>query len=219
MKNGAIFLDSAVFFDIGNLTIRGSSESGIRVLNHSNNITLSNCTIENNKGYGLAVFTSGITVSNCRILNNGEGGIQFNPSPTDFRLNLNNVLIAKNSGIGISLTSPLADLKFVTISHNDSDGICIVSPSHSFLSIFSSIISFNRGFGIFRQDDSGAEGSIEIGPADLFGNSLGNLSDGMSGAFLSIDPNFTDTLQNDYSIAPSGEIFNLETEGLIFGYR
>jgi parallel beta-helix repeat protein len=205
MKNGSIFLDSAEYIDIANLTIRGSSESGIRVLNNSNNITLNGCTIEGNQGYGLAIFKSGMTVTNCRIFNNGGGGIQFQPASTDFQLNLDNVLIVKNFGVGVDLTTPLTDLKFVTISHNTSDGIRILSPYNSSVAISTSIVSFNGGFGISREDGN-AGGIVEFGSVDFFGNLSGNVSSDVSGEFLSIDPNFNDTANTDFSIAPSGAL-------------
>jgi hypothetical protein len=219
MKTGSFFLDSAEYIDISNLTIRGSSESGVRVLNYSNNITLNNCDIEGNQGCGLAAFTSGITVVNCRIYNNGGGGIQFDPSPTDFQMNLNNVLIVKNYGVGVDLTNPLADLKFVTISHNGSDGIAVSSPTGSSLSIFNSIVSFNSRFGISRKDDQ-TGGTLLFGSIDFYGNASANFASDIQGTFNSVDPHFSDTLHNDYSIAPAGDIYTFETkQSIIIGYR
>jgi hypothetical protein len=215
-----IFLTSCEYIDISNFCIRQSSTSGLKLENWSNNITLKNCTIEGNNGFGLEVVTSGMTVTNCRIFNNGGGGIFFHPSPTGFKLNLDNVLIVNNYGIGLDLITPKADLKFVTISNNDSDGINIASPTNGDLSIYNSIVSFNRGFGISHQDDGGLGTAIQLVTVDFYGNASGNLSPGISGTFNSVDPNFNDTLNSDYSIAPSGDIYTFETkQNIIIGYR
>ena len=223
---GDIVIDSCEYFDISNISIKGSQRSGLKLTNHSNNINLNNCIIEENDDYGLEVSTSGINLTNCKIQNNKKGGIWFVPElPGDYDLYLTNVLIAKNKGFGIDFTTPSAILSFVTITNNDSDGISIVSPSNSSLSIFNSIISFNKGFGILQKRDENLGAPIVIGMTDFFQNGSGNFSSNLSpyiiGDFFSADPNFADTANNDFSIAPGGKIYELEKSQIntTVGYR
>jgi hypothetical protein len=214
-----IFIDSSEYIDISNITIKGSFGSGLKLENQSNNITLNHCIMEQNNGYGIDISSSGVSLDNCTILNNAKGGIQFVPQPTNFHMNLTNVLIVKNNGFGIDATTPLADLKFVTISNNDSDGIHIVSPINSAISIFNCIISFNKGFGIFRTDVT-PNGTINFGLLDLFQNKSDNLSSGIDGSPLNVDPCFSDTGINDFSIRSTGIIYDFQTQqNTIIGYR
>jgi|WetSurMetagenome_2_1015567.scaffolds.fasta_scaffold49700_2 hypothetical protein len=218
--HGGIFADSSEYIDFSNLTITGSRGSGIKIENHSNNITFINCIIEGNERYGIEIITSGITLTDCIIRNNGQGGIKFDPRPTDCWMNLSNVLIAKNNGVGLDLTTPQANVKYVTISSNTADGIRIVSPMGSNLSVFNSIISYNIGFGIARIDDGSTGGTLDLSANDFYQNSSGNFSGNISETGWNYDPNFSDTTNNDFSIAPWGTIFDFETQqNLIIGYR
>ncbi len=217
--HSGIFISSCEYIDFSNLLITGSRGSGLRLENNSSNITIKNCIIERNENYGIEIAISGMTITDCIIRNNGKGGIQSAPFPTDYPLNLSNVLIVKNGGIGLDLTTPLANLKYVTISHNTSDGIHIVSPIGSALSVFNSIISYNHGFGIFREI-SNPGGTIDLSAIDFFQNSSGNLSSNLSGTFWNYDPNYSDTTNNNFSIAPWGKIYEFQTlENLVIGYR
>jgi hypothetical protein len=216
---GGIFIDSSEYLDISNVTIKNSRVSGIKLENRSNNITLNNCTFENNYGYGIDVVSSGISVNNCVILKNGGGGIQFAPQPTNFRMDLNNVLIAKNNGKGIDAITPFADLKFVTISNNNSDGVHIVSPTGSNVSIFNCIISFNSGYGIYKTEGN-PNGIIQFGLLDLYQNALGDISHGIDGSFMNVDPGYTDTTYDNFSTLPTSIIYKYQTEqNTIIGYR
>ncbi len=218
--SSGMFIDSGEFIDISHVVIRGSRGSGLKLDNWSNNIILRHCTLEGNNGYGLDIAASGVALDSCIVMNNGSGGINFEPRPTDFKLILNNVLIVKNRGMGIETITPNADVKFVTISNNDSDGINIVSPDGGYLSLFNSIISFNKGFGIFRSEGNPTIGSIQFGTVDFYQNAAGELSDGKLETISRDDPNFTDTTMNDFSIAPRGEIYNLQmNHNVIIGFR
>jgi hypothetical protein len=214
------FIDSGEYIDISNIYIKGSSQSGLKLNNRSNNITLNSCIIEGNNGFGLDISSSGLSITNCKIFNNGAGGINFVPSsPVDFSLKLSNVLIVKNLGAGLTITTPNAELKNVTISHNTSDGIHIDSPTNSYISIAKSIISFNSGIGISRGGDDSI-GTVIYSSVDFFQNTQGNPPADISGIIPSIDPNFSDTLNNDYSIAPSGEFYKFEMQNnQIIGYQ
>jgi hypothetical protein len=217
-SNG-IFIDTCEYVDFCNLSIIGSRLSGIKLDNLSNNILLSNCIFEGNERYGVEISFSGVTVTDCIIRHNGLGGILFASYTSNFWLNISNVLIVKNSGVGIELTTPLANLKFVTISNNASDGIRIVAPNGSSSSIFNSIISFNGGFGVSMVEEN-FNGMFDCGSVDLFQNYSGNLSPNIPGGLWNFDPNFTDTAGGDFSIAPSGKVYELETENkLTIGYR
>ena len=220
IATSGVFIDSGEYIDIRNMHISGSEGPGLKLENGSNNITLKHCVIENNNDFGVEVTASGISMDSCKIINNGMGGIQFAPPPTTYQLNLTNVLIAKNKGVGIDAATPIAYIRNVTISDNDSDGIHIVSPINSSVSVDYCIISFNKGFGIFRTQDT-PSGEINWGINDCYQNSLGNLSPGIDRTPLSVDPHFVDRQNNNYSIAPGddNEIYLWEMKNIIIGYR
>ncbi len=220
ITTSGVFIDSGEYIDIKNIHISGSSGPGLKLENGSNNITLNHCVIEKNSGFGMEVTASGIAMDSCKIINNGKGGIQFAPPPTTYQLNLVNVLIAKNKGVGIDAATPLANIRNVTISDNDSDGIHIVSPINSSVYLDYCIISFNKGFGIFRNQDT-PSGEIFWGINDCYQNSLGNLSPGIDNTPLNVDPHFVDRQNNNYSIAPGDDnvIYIWEIQNIIIGYR
>ncbi|HAJ80579.1 MAG TPA: hypothetical protein DCO75_12510 [Fibrobacteres bacterium] len=209
------------YFVFRNITFTGSNNSGFKV-SGSEGVKLDNCSFINNKLNGAEILDSkNIRMTDCKFLNNEKDGVRVsNSTDLNNQLWLTNVLVAKNKAYGLEIINTIIYGKNMTISNNGSSGVYIYTPSQ-YITIMQSLVTFNNGFGIYIPPQ-GEPLSID-NTSDIFGNTLGSISNDtiVSYSLRSVNPPYTDTLNNDFSIATGGLIDSLQQPPweIIIGYR
>ncbi len=218
-----LFLNQNNHIQFRNLIFRNSAKSGIKLVNYSRGVSFRNCRFEGNAGYGLEVDDAELELVDCVITGNALGGLNISGSGdgNDF-LRLHNVLIDHNGGNGVRSVSTGGEFLGVTIAHNDSNGLHLVSPIRPF-TVVNSILAFNGQHGLKRNSGFAVPGMLNVRASSLFGNTAENVSvDSLyypSIENLNSDPLFLDADGRDYRLRPASHLVELERLGITIGYR
>lgn len=105
----------------------------------------------------------------------------------------------------MELVSPSGNFKFVTISNNDSSGINIPTFNHAF-SIDNSLITYNHAYGVKATIQPDNAGLITLRNDNFFGNQLGDIDTTGHYSYYTLDPQYADTANDDFSINPNGPL-------------
>ncbi len=228
-------LDSIKFVRFEDLVFRGASSSGIKLTNESRDVEFHRCLFDSNGVWGIDATDSDLRLKDCEILANG-GGIRVAATPgSDVRMELENVLIARNgSGGGIMAVSPMGRIAGSTIADNAGDGLHIESHQRS-LAVENTILSGNSGYGVFRERTTINPTGLSMKSCDLWQNRvpedpdddwyLVNLDSAVaqelrSGNF-SDNPLFVDPAAYDYNLRPESPLVTYEKSPpfVVIGYR
>lgn len=209
---GGIIITNRRYISLVNLVIRNSAASGFKVESGAGSIVLDNCIVRDNTLYGVEAIDSDLRIVNCKIMHNGKSGLRFSPTTIN-TINLDNVLIVKNHAHGIELVSPYGDLNYVTISNNDSSGINIPTFNNT-LNIYNSLITYNNDFGVKATILPGNAGLITLRNDNFYGNPKGDIDTTGHYSYFTLEPGYSDTANDDFSINPNGPM-----QGLDIGYR
>lgn len=216
------------------LVFRGGSTSGIKLNDSSRGVVFRRCLFDSNGVWGVDAAGSDLVMKDCEVRENGAGdkggGIRAETnSCADCRLDLDNVLVVRNRGVGIEAVSPRGTITQSTISDNLSDGLQIVSTKRD-LAISNSILTGNGGFGLYRDPTFENQDGLTMKVYDVWNNaggdwSLVNLDSSRARALkegnLDVDPGFSDPQAFDYNPRPGSRIsdFELTAPFVIIGYR
>ncbi|MBN2238611.1 MAG: carboxypeptidase regulatory-like domain-containing protein [Dehalococcoidales bacterium] len=126
--DGVILIDAASPY-IDHCSIHHSSKDGIHVNNTTDAIKIQNCNIANNEcngiygGEGFDGTGGGATITNCTINDNNGTGIFIYSNQT---VSIGSSQIERNLGGGISVTGRSGNfiISDCTVSHNSETGIC-----------------------------------------------------------------------------------------------
>ncbi len=212
-----------IFTDMGN-------NIGVRVINNSDSIVFSRCIFRDNSEKGMeASKCRNLIIESCEFVCNGNsadstgiglGGLRISECRNS--IVLENILVARNFGVGIEINKSFVSLWGGTISDNTLDGVRYMGPegTGSFVSK-SSIFSFNKGYGVFRNNENT---TLDIFVSSdkgnrFFGNGAGDLGGdpGMverNQPVENIDPMFADRNSGDYRISEKSPLY-----GKNIGYR
>lgn len=204
---GGIIITNRKYISLVNLVIQNSRASGFKVENGTGSVRLEHCIVRDNTLYGVEAIDSDLGIIDCKIMHNGKSGLRFAPTTVN-EITLDNVLIVKNHGHGVELVSPSGNLKFVTISNNDSSGINIPTFNHAF-SIDNSLITYNHAYGVKATIQPGNAGLITLRNDNFFGNPLGDIDTTGHYSYYTLDPQYADTANDDYSVNPNGPLQGL----------
>jgi len=217
--NGILFLSSRHSIHFSRITFDSSFASGAKIEDSSYDIAFSDCIFQNNVSDGLEIVDSDVRIVNCRFLRNALAGIRINGngSGTPGAV-VTNALVAHNTQNGIIVTAAPLTLLQSTISNNGKSGITLTTPAGDVV-IKRSIVSFNAGAGLSGLWAAGTA-NLAVDSLDIFGNdSALSLSPPVAFTTWTSDPLFTDTSNNDYKAGIASEVYALEQQGIIVGYR
>jgi|GEM_PF-5272965 len=220
-------IDSSVFLWFENLIFENIDNGvGARILGSSDSIVFSNCVFRDNDAYGLeASGCLNIVLESCEFLRNGNAqgpqdefaGMRI--SECRGVINIVNMLSAANRGFGIDINRSEVRLARGTICCNTLDGVRYTGQvsTGSFVSL-SSIFAFNGGFGVYRNSEHTTT-DIFVKSSQynrFFENVAGEMGGDLEIAeenkpFISTNPMFRDTLNNDYRIGEQSELYGKNT--------
>lgn len=223
-----LFLSKASYIRFQDIVFRGGSVTGVKLEGGSRKVYFQRCVFDSS-GVGLYAVDSDVEMLNCRLLSNGIGAYVQGSDEIDYRIRLENVLVARNSQYGLRANSPAGEILNCTLADNGYDGFSMVSP-HGRLSIRNTIISGNRGSGIYRAREAGYQDVLEVRECDVWGNQANDWSlegmdsvrvDALRKNNLNVDPGFKDPDAFDYSLRPNSALAEYERQPLpvIIGYR
>jgi hypothetical protein len=216
---GILYISGQHSIRFSHVVFDSSYASGVKIENGSSDIVFDNCTFRNNDYDGLEITDSDVRAANCVFLRNKKAGIRISGDATArHAVTMDNALCAHNTQEGAAIIASPASITHSTISDNGASGIAITSPAGA-VRVAASIISFNAGAGISGQWDS-TVAHITLDSLDIFSNQQAiTLVPALSPAYWAWDPLFTDGGANDYSIGATSEIYRLEQQGIVIGFR
>lgn len=205
------------------ITFRGNPASGGAKLEAgSGPVTFRSCRFEDNSTFGIEIVDSDARLVDCRIVNNGGSGMRISSSHSAHsRVSLDNVLIAHNRLYGIDIVSTALSVRHTTISDNGRDGIRLPNPE-SATEVYHSLITYNNRYGVNFESGFTAQYPFHLSYSVLYGNVAappitGTFPDTL--AYWTFPVSYTDRDANDYSVAPGNRVYELETQGIVVGYR
>jgi hypothetical protein len=218
-NQGPLFISAGSNFRFYNLTFRASASSGVKVEYGSSAVLFDKCTFSDNALDGLEIVDSDVRVVNCSFLRNKLAGIRISGKSTGLdSMVVDNALIAHNGASGIDVTGAVAIVSRCTASNNGGGGFTVASPAGA-VSLAKSIVSFNTGSALSGQYDP-AVCAVSLDSCDFFANGGAlSLTPALAASYFTLDPVFTDTAADDFSIGPSSGIDAMERQGTIIGYR
>lgn len=216
---GILYISGQHSIRFSHVVFDSSFASGVKIENGSSDIAFDNCIFRNNDYDGLEITDSDVRVTSCAFLRNTKAGIRISGDATArYAVMADNVLCAHNMQEGVAIIAAPASITHSTISDNGASGIAITSPAGA-VRVASSIISFNGGAGVSGQWDSTAA-HITLDSLDIFSNQQSlTLMPAVSSVYWAWDPMFADRNADDYSIGAASEIYGLEQQGIIIGFR
>jgi hypothetical protein len=201
------------------------AQNGVRITGGSSNIVFNYCTFSNNSKYGIeaASGSSDLLFTNCRFINNGtdtsieiigRGGLRIDQCTN---VTFTNILVARNTGIGIDISGSVVDIQQATIADNLLFGLRYSSDvvSEHLCTITKSIFSFNDSVGIYCNNQTAA---LELTVPDTAGNRFYRNTAGEMGGdtatvnankpFVSdVDPMYTDRENGGYHIGSTSLLY------------
>jgi hypothetical protein len=216
---GILYISGQHSIRFSHVVFDSSYASGVKIENGSSDIVFDGCIFRNNDYDGLEITDSDVRVMNCMFLRNKKAGIRISGDATArYAVTVDNALCAHNTQEGAAIIAAPATITHSTISDNGASGIAITSPADT-VRVAASIISFNAGAGISGQWDSNAA-HITLDSLDIFSNQQSiTLAPALSPVYWTWDPVFADRGADDYSIGPASEIYKMEQQGIVIGFR
>jgi hypothetical protein len=216
---GILYISGQHSIRFNHVVFDSSFASGVKIENGSSDIVFDGCIFRNNNYDGLEITDSDVRAANCAFLRNTKAGIRISGDATArYAVTADNVLCAHNTQEGVAIIAAPASITHSTISDNGASGIAITSPAGA-VRVAASIISFNGGAGVSGQWDSTAA-HITFDSLDIFSNQQAfTLIPAVSPVYWIWDPMFADRGTDNYSIGPASEIYRLEQQGIIIGFR
>jgi hypothetical protein len=216
---GILYLSAQHSIRFQRMTFDSSNASGAKIENGCTDIIYSDCVFMDNAFDGLEITDSDVRTSHCMFVRNGKAGIRINGDASGSHLvTVINALLAHNVQDGMTITAAPVDVSHSTISDNGGNGIAITTPAGT-VGIRTSIISFNTGDGISGLWDAAAA-QLSLDSLDIVSNQAAlSLTPAVSPAYWTWDPMFPDRNAGDYSIGSASEIYRLEQQGTVIGYR
>lgn len=195
---------------VRNLTFVNATSRGLTIADNSSDIWLKHCYITGSANNGLELLNSSVSVDSCEFTDNNYGINCIGPNA---KLEIKNVLIARNRGHGIFCNYSELSISRATISDNLNSGIHLKDQRNS-MSIVSSLLTYNGTYGLERAltDDTY---EVTFYHSVFFGNGTGDFTGDSTKIIIDIsckngDPRYTNREQNDYTI--------LNSEFKILGY-
>jgi hypothetical protein len=220
-ENSDVFLSNNKYIFFRYIIFSKSNSSAVKCENSSGPLEFNHCVFENNGNNGIEIIDSDVKLYACRILNNGGSGIlSSSTNKKNHQIFASQTLVAHNRFNGIDLTAVEATLSNVTMSDNGENGIRLSDPPRT-LSLTATLISFNGHYGVQFGSQKGSDQSLTISNSVFFGNTLGAISGNFDGlpVYLTYSVEYLNRFQNDYRIAAGNDVFDLQTKGIIIGYR
>lgn len=201
------------------MTFDSSNASGAKIENGSSDIVFSDCAFQDNAFDGLEITDSDVKASHCTFVRNEKAGIVINGDASgSHTVIMENALMAHNVQDGVDVIAAPAAISHSTISDNGGNGITVTTPAGA-VTVATSIISFNAGDGISGLWDSTVS-QLSFDSLDIDSNRTAlSLSPAVSPLYWIWDPMFADRSAGDYSIGAASEIYGLEQQGFVIGYR
>jgi hypothetical protein len=216
---GILYLSAQHFIRFKNMTFDSSNASGAKIENGCADIVFSDCAFIDNIIDGLEISDSDVRVSHCTFLQNGKAGVRINGDASgSHTVTLDNALFAHNVQEGLAVIAAPITVSRSTISDNGGNGITITTPA-GMVVIKTSILSFNAGDGISGLWDA-ATAQLSLDSLDIVSNQAAlSLNPVVSPEYWTWDPMFADRNTGDYSVGSASEIYRLEQQGVMIGYR
>ena len=216
---GILYISGQHSIRFSQIVFDSSFASGVKIENGSSDIAFDNCIFRNNDYDGLEITDSDVRVTNCMFLRNKKAGIRISGDATArYAVTVDNALCAHNTQEGVVIVAAPASITRSTISDNGGSGVAITTPAGA-VRVTATIISFNTGAGISGQWDSTAA-HINLDSLDLFSNQQAiTLAPVLSPVYWAWDPMFSDRNTDNYSIDAASEIYNMEQQGIVIGFR
>jgi len=216
---GILYISGQRSIRFSNIVFDSSYASGVKVENGSSDIDFSDCAFRDNALDGLEITDSDVRAARCAFLNNGRNGVRISGDATaGHTAALDNVLSAHNAKEGIAVIATPATVTQATVSDNDSCGISITTPAGA-VSVTRSIIAYNAGAAVSGLWDSTVS-QVVFDSLDLFLNQQEiTLAPASAQQYWTYDPMFANRNACDYSIGPGSEVYLMEQQGIVIGYR
>lgn len=216
---GILYISGQHSLRLSHIVFDSSFASGAKIENGSTDIVFSDCVFLDNMFDGLEITDSDVRAKNCVFLRNKKAGMRISGDATAAHIvTVDNALCAHNTQEGVVIVAAPASITRSTISDNGTSGIAITSPAGA-VRVAASIISFNAGAGIYGQWDSTAA-QITLDSLDIFSNQQAiTLVPVLSPVYWAWDPMFSDRNTDNYSIGVASEIYRLEQQGVVIGFR
>lgn len=221
-------LSNQQYVQFVDLVFRNGVESGVKILQSgTEEILFRNCLFDSNgreadrsNTGGLYVAAGSVRLEKCRFLNNHGFGVKF-IGDNSGQLVMQNVLVARNRGLGMDLNNAQAVIFQCTFANNDSSGIRIGSPNLPVL-ITKSVFAFNRDYGISSAQGPNPERNFVATGNDLYqvppdsgrGNwNLAQVDSTQIAGLNALNYFFRPEFNRDYSLVPGSDVANLRDVG------
>ena len=163
--DGVIAVDGARGVTIKGLTVRNGPGEGI-LASHGAVLTVSDSTVEENSGAGIALDNAAADLVDCTLQGNAGGLDMFRMSTAVLKGSINAV---DNGGVGITVNSQsMLEIRGATV-HADRNGVGL-AIDHSTAGIYG--FSRSQGSTITADDNSGDGMAISGGSLTVFGGSF-----------------------------------------------
>jgi hypothetical protein len=230
LKGSAMILSNRAYIQFEGIVFRKGGISGVKLEANCRKITFKQCQFDSSKLWGLEAVDSEVEMLDCLVRANG-GGVRTTAAPnTDLRISLVNNLVVQNGGHGLEAVSPLGEVIRCTFSDNSGEGIRVNSPLRLF-SITNTIVSGNKGIGVYREPTTINQTGFLVKDSDVWGNVHADWdftgidsvkAQSIIKANFNVNPRFIDTASYNYSPAPGSKLDNFQTQqplSVIIGYR
>jgi hypothetical protein len=217
--SGILYIGAQHSLRFSHLVFDSSISSGVKIENNSTDIVFDSCVFRNNQLDGLEAVDSDVLLNYCVCLRNTRAGIRVSGDATGHHtVTVNNALLAHNTQEGASINAAPAAIAHSTISDNGSNGIALTSPA-GMVRLATSIISYNAGAAVSGQWDT-TFAQIQLDSLDLFSNQQTvTLIPAVTPTFWTWNPLFIDHSAGNYSIGTQSELYTLQQQGIVIGYR
>jgi hypothetical protein len=216
---GIMFLSAKSFIQFKNIVFEKSFGSGAKIENGSHDISFSHCVFRGNAFDGLEITDSDVLATDCVFEGNQKAGVRINGNGTaSHAVVMDNVLAAHNTQDGVAIIAAPVSISHSTISDNGGNAISLATPAGR-VSVASSVLSFNGGAGISGVWNQAAA-QLAFDSLDIFQSQPDtSLNPVVSFSYWSFDPLFADHTAGNYTPTAQSEIYKMETQGIIIGYR
>jgi Right handed beta helix region len=209
---------------IKDITFAKGKKSGVKLIGQTDSVIFERCEFRDNAVHGLEIATASVLIRHCRFIGNRGDGIRIQTSQGN-NVGLLNVLVVQNGGRGIYGTDLRSWVSGSTVADNAQGGIHL-DGSIGELILQTSIVAFNRSYGLSLNSQALQTGPLGIFRSDFFENDGVDFAQQLPSSplidTLSVEPGFIsrDTSTGfNYNLREESALRAFEKAGVVIGWR